>query len=125
MALPLLRLNRIRERPSTPPVIPVRLKFPVAVMKISAVLTASSDDPAFDFVSRCFFPNVGIDEDPVTGSAHTALAPYWTERLGRNGLTGLQASARTGIVGTEVHGDRVHLTGRAVTVLDATLHALP
>jgi len=79
----------------------------------------------YDFVSRFFAPGDGIAEDPVTGSAHTALAPYWTERLGRNGLTGLQASTRTGLVATEVHGDRVHLSGRAVTVLDATLYATP
>ncbi|MGH4010175.1 MAG: PhzF family phenazine biosynthesis protein, partial [Pseudonocardiaceae bacterium] len=60
--------------------------------------------------------------DPVTGSAHTALAPYWSSRLGRDSLTGLQASARTGLIRTTVHGDRVHLTGHAVTVLDGTLH---
>jgi PhzF family phenazine biosynthesis protein len=76
----------------------------------------------YDFVSRFFAPNVGIPEDPVTGSAHTALAPYWSARLGRDGLTGLQASARSGLVRTAVHGDRVHLTGRAVTVLDGTLY---
>ena len=76
----------------------------------------------YDFVSRVFAPGVGIPEDPVTGSAHTALAPYWSGRLGRDSLTGLQASARTGLVRTAVHGDRVHLTGRAVTVLDGTLH---
>lgn len=75
----------------------------------------------YDFVSRCFAPAVGIPEDPVTGSAHTALAPYWSGRFGRDDLTGLQVSARTGLVRTAVHGDRVHLTGRAVTVLDGTL----
>jgi PhzF family phenazine biosynthesis protein len=89
------------------------------------IVTAQSASPDYDFVSRFFAPGQGITEDPVTGSAHTALAPYWTERLGRNGLTGLQASARTGLVATEVRGDRVHLTGRAVTVLDATLYATP
>ncbi len=58
------------------------------------IVTARAEDPSqgYDFLSRCFFPNVGIDEDPVTGSAHTALAPYWSERLGRPLLTGLQAS---------------------------------
>ncbi len=75
----------------------------------------------YHFVSRMFAPAAGIPEDPVTGSAHTALAPYWSARLGRDGLTGLQASARTGLVRTAVHGDRVHLTGHAVTVLDGTL----
>ena len=84
---------------------------------------AEYHDPAsgYDFVSRFFAPGYGIPEDPVTGSAHTALAPYWSDRLGRASLTGLQASARTGLVHTAVHGDRVHLTGHAVTVLDGTL----
>ena len=88
------------------------------------IVTAAASDPdgGYDFVSRFFAPAVGIPEDPVTGSAHTALAPYWSGRLGRDGLTGLQASPRTGLVHTAVHGDRVHLTGRAVTVLDGTLH---
>ncbi|SFP73329.1 phenazine biosynthesis protein PhzF family [Amycolatopsis arida] len=74
-----------------------------------------------DFVSRFFAPPVGIPEDPVTGSAHTALAPYWAERLGRAELVGFQASTRTGVVRVAVRGDRVHLTGTAVTVLDGTL----
>jgi PhzF family phenazine biosynthesis protein len=87
------------------------------------IATAPAEDPAagYDFVSRFFTPDYGIPEDPVTGSAHTALAPYWSERLGREELTGLQASARTGLVATALRGDRVHLTGRAVTVLDGTL----
>ncbi|MFI7502673.1 PhzF family phenazine biosynthesis protein [Streptomyces sp. NPDC049687] len=89
------------------------------------IATARAENPAlgYDFVSRYFFPNVGIDEDPVTGSAHTALAPYWTERLGRSLLTGLQASARCGRVGTELRGDRTLLTGRAVTVIEGELLA--
>ena len=88
------------------------------------IVTAAASDPAggYDFVSRFFAPAQGIAEDPVTGSAHTALAPYWSARLGRDELTGLQASARTGLVRTAVRGDRVLLTGRAVTVLDGTLH---
>ncbi|MGH3825096.1 MAG: PhzF family phenazine biosynthesis protein [Pseudonocardiaceae bacterium] len=87
------------------------------------ITTAPASDPGtgYDFISRMFAPAVGIPEDPVTGSAHTALARYWSTRLGRDGLTGLQASARTGLVHTEVRGDRVHLTGHAVTVLDGTL----
>jgi PhzF family phenazine biosynthesis protein len=87
------------------------------------IVTAAADDPAggYDFVSRFFGVAAGIAEDPVTGSAHTALAPYWSELLGRAELTGLQVSARTGLVRTAVRGDRVHLTGRAVTVLDGTL----
>ena len=76
----------------------------------------------YDFVSRFFAPGSGIPEDPVTGSAHTVLAPYWSARLGRDELVGLQGSARTGLVRTALHGDRVHLTGDAVTVMDGTLH---
>ncbi|MFF8943748.1 PhzF family phenazine biosynthesis protein [Streptomyces sp. NPDC014864] len=91
------------------------------------IATARAEDPArgYDFVSRCFFPNVGIDEDPVTGSAHTALAPYWSERLGRPDLTGLQASPRSGLVRTGLRGERTFLTGRAVTVIDGELLAGP
>ncbi len=87
------------------------------------IVTAAAADrrSVYHFVSRYFAPTGGIAEDPVTGSAHTALAPYWSQRLGQDRLTGLQASDRTGLVQTAVHGDRVHLTGRAVTVLDGTL----
>ncbi|MGA5702835.1 PhzF family phenazine biosynthesis protein [Peterkaempfera bronchialis] len=87
------------------------------------VATAAADDPAagYDFVSRFFAPAVGIPEDPVTGSAHTALAPLWSARLGRPDLVGLQASARSGLVRTRLRGDRVLLSGHAVTVLDGTL----
>jgi PhzF family phenazine biosynthesis protein len=89
------------------------------------IATARAEDPArgHDFVSRCFFPSLGIDEDPVTGSAHTALAPYWSQRLGRAELTGLQASPRSGRVRTELRGDRTLLSGRAVTVIDGELLA--
>ncbi|MDG9715775.1 PhzF family phenazine biosynthesis protein [Streptomyces sp. DH24] len=89
------------------------------------IATARAQDPSrgYDFVSRCFFPNVGIDEDPVTGSAHTALAPFWSERLGRPALTGLQASPRAGRVRTELRGDRTLLTGHAVTVIEGDLLA--
>ena len=88
-----------------------------------AVVTARSDDPAYDFVSRCFGPKFGIDEDPVTGSAHCALGPYWAERLGKTELTGYQASACGGIVGVRVDGDRTALAGRAVTVTRGELVA--
>ncbi|WP_406010162.1 PhzF family phenazine biosynthesis protein [Streptomyces sp. NBC_00637] len=89
------------------------------------IATARAENPelGYDFVSRCFFPNLGIDEDPVTGSAHTALAPYWAERLGRTGLTGLQASPRAGRVRTELCGERTLLSGRAVTVIEGELLA--
>ncbi|MFJ1608477.1 PhzF family phenazine biosynthesis protein [Streptomyces sp. NPDC088253] len=89
------------------------------------IITAPSAEPGLecDFVSRFFAPASGIPEDPGTGSAHTVLAPYWSARLGRDRLTGLQASERTGLVGTVLHGDRVHLTGNAVSVMDGTLRA--
>lgn len=87
------------------------------------IVTAAADRPAggYDFVSRFFAPRVGIPEDPVTGSAHTTLAPFWSRRLDRTALTGLQVSARTGLVATEVIGDRVVLIGRAVTVVAGEL----
>jgi PhzF family phenazine biosynthesis protein len=88
---------------------------------IIATAPASQPQDGYDFVSRFFAPTVGIAEDPVTGSAHTALGPYWSTRLGRQDLTGLQASARTGLVRTTVQRERVHLTGRAVTMFDGTL----
>jgi PhzF family phenazine biosynthesis protein len=93
----------------------------------AVIATAPAANPGgeYDFVSRVFAPAVGIPEDPVTGSAHTALATYWSDRLSRDGLTGLQVSTRTGIVHTAVHGDRVHLTGHAVTTLDGTLRPPP
>ena len=85
------------------------------------IVTASSDDPAFDFVSRFFGPAAGIDEDPVTGSAHCALAPYWAGVLNKKQLIGYQASARGGTVHMEVHDDRVYLGGRAALVMKGEL----
>ncbi len=101
------------------------LKALAAHSERGVIATARADDPdrGYDFVSRCFFPNVGIDEDPVTGSAHTALAPFWSARLGSPRLTGLQASPRSGRVRTELRGDRTLLTGRAVTVIEGELLA--
>jgi PhzF family phenazine biosynthesis protein len=92
---------------------------------IIATAAAADASAGYDFVSRGFFPRVGIDEDPVTGSAHTALAPFWSARLGRGELTGLQASARSGLVRTALRGDRTLLTGRAVTVIDGELLTAP
>lgn len=86
------------------------------------IATAAADpERGHDFVSRCFFPRLGIDEDPVTGSAHTALAPFWSARLGRSELTGLQGGSRTGVVRTALRGERTLLTGRAVTVIEGEL----
>ena len=86
------------------------------------IVTAPGDGlDGADFVSRCFYPAAGIDEDPVTGSAHCTLASFWCARLGRPTLVGWQASPRGGRVGVELAGDRVLLTGRAVTVLRGEL----
>jgi PhzF family phenazine biosynthesis protein len=88
---------------------------------ITVTALAAPGADGYDFVSRFFSPHQGIPEDPVTGSAHTALALLWAPRIGRDELTGLQASPRGGLVRTAVRGDRVHLGGRAVTVLDGAL----
>ena len=85
------------------------------------IATARSDDPKFDFLSRFFSPRSGIDEDPVTGSAHCALAPFLSAKLGKTAMTGFQASPRGGVVGVRVNGDRVILSGQAVTVLEGAL----
>ena len=86
-------------------------------------VTARSDDPRFDFVSRFFAPAVGISEDPVTGSAHTMLAPYWQRRLGKDSFAAYQASARGGVLRVRVAGDRVRIGGQAVTVFVGQLVA--
>lgn len=80
------------------------------------ILTARGAGNDYDFVSRFFAPASGVDEDPVTGSSHCCLAPYWARRLGRDELVGYQASARGGAVRVRLHEDRVILGGRAVTV---------
>lgn len=82
------------------------------------IVTARSTDPRFDFVSRFFAPASGIDEDPVTGSAHCCLADFWSKRLGRTKLLAYQASARGGIVSVEVVGDRARLGGQAIIVAE-------
>jgi PhzF family phenazine biosynthesis protein len=87
------------------------------------IVTAPAATTGFEFVSRFFAPGVGIDEDPVTGSAHCALAPFWGARLGRTEMTGFQASARGGVVRVRLAGDRVILGGQAVTVLRGELLA--
>jgi PhzF family phenazine biosynthesis protein len=87
------------------------------------IVTAPAAGPGADFVSRFFAPAVGVPEDPVTGSAHCTLTPYWCERLGQDALTGYQASARGGTVAVRRRGGRVVLAGRAVTVLAGELTA--
>jgi PhzF family phenazine biosynthesis protein len=87
------------------------------------IVTARSDDTRYDFVSRFFAPRAGVPEDPVTGSAHCCLGPYWGERLGKRDLVGYQASARGGTVRVGLRGSRVELGGRAVIVLSGEWHA--
>lgn len=86
------------------------------------IVTALADAASpYDVVSRFFAPRAGIDEDPVTGSAHTAVAPYWAQRLGRTELLAYQASERGGLIRLQVVGDRVRLGGHAVTVMAGSL----
>jgi PhzF family phenazine biosynthesis protein len=85
------------------------------------IVTARSDSPEFDFISRFFAPGAGVDEDPVTGSSHTCLGPYWSKRLGKTEFVAYQASARGGVVRVHCSGDRVYLGGQAVTVLRGEL----
>lgn len=85
------------------------------------IVTSRSDLPGVDFISRFFAPAVGIDEDPVTGSAHCCLGPYWAEKLGKHELTAYQASPRGGNLRVRVEGARVKLGGQAVTVLRGEL----
>ncbi len=87
------------------------------------IVTSRSASPEFDFISRFFAPAAGVDEDPVTGSAHCCLAPYWSAKLGKRDLVGYQASARGGVVRVRLAGDRVILGGQAVTVLRGDLTA--
>jgi PhzF family phenazine biosynthesis protein len=92
--------------------------------KVRGLIVNSAEEGSdYDYVSRFFAPAAGIDEDPVTGSAHCSLGPYWTERLGRDTLLGYQASARGGYVRTHCQGDRVLLSGQAVTVLRGEMAA--
>lgn len=81
------------------------------------IVTAPGDQEGIDFVSRFFAPKVGVDEDPVTGSAHTMLAPYWGAKLSKKNLVGQQISQRGGTVYCSLRGDRVSLSGRAKTYL--------
>jgi PhzF family phenazine biosynthesis protein len=93
----------------------------VGARGIIVTARASEKSPEYDFVSRFFAPGSGIDEDPVTGSAHCALGPYWARKLGKTTLRAFQASARGGEVGVRLEGDRAILSGHAVTVMHGEL----
>ena len=85
------------------------------------IVTSRASTPGYDFVSRFFAPRVGVNEDPVTGSAHCCLTPYWSKRLGKNELLAYQASARGGVLRVRLSGDRVKIGGQAVTTLRGEL----
>jgi PhzF family phenazine biosynthesis protein len=87
------------------------------------IVTARSENPEYDFVSRFFAPAAGVNEDPVTGSAHCCLAPYWAAKLGKAKMVGFQASKRGGVVGVALRDDRVVLSGQAVTLVRGELTA--
>jgi PhzF family phenazine biosynthesis protein len=95
--------------------------LPVRGVGVTCAPSASTKKKGYDFVSRFFAPSVGVDEDPVTGSAHCFLGPFWGKRLGKKEVLGYQASARGGSVRVKMRGDRVLLGGRAVTVMRAEL----
>jgi PhzF family phenazine biosynthesis protein len=87
------------------------------------IVTCKSDDPEYDFYSRFFAPAVGINEDPVTGSSHTSLVPYWSQKLGKTRLMSYQASKRGGVLECELAPDhRVLIRGKAVTVFEIEMH---
>lgn len=92
-------------------------QFPVR----GVIVSAPAEESRFDFVSRFFAPNVGVDEDPVCGSAHCCLTPYWAQRLGKTELLAHQVSARSGVLRLKHKGDRVILGGQAVTVWQGEL----
>jgi PhzF family phenazine biosynthesis protein len=95
--------------------------LPVRGVSVTCLPGASTKAKGYDFVSRFFAPRVGINEDPVTGSAHCYLGPFWGRRLGKEEVMGYQASARGGSVRVRVRGDRVLLGGRAVTAMHGEL----
>ncbi len=87
------------------------------------IVTCASTTPGYDFISRFFAPRVGVPEDPVTGSAHCCLTPYWSEKLHKQSMTAYQASRRGGELRLRLENDRVLITGQAVTVFQGELNA--
>lgn len=85
------------------------------------IVTSRASTQGYDFVSRFFAPGSGIDEDPVTGSAHCCLGPFWQSRLGKREFVAYQASRRGGVVRVRIEGERVFLSGKAVTIVEGTL----
>lgn len=118
--------NFLVELPSEDYVRSLQPDFPL--MKLlpahGVIVTAPADAAGIDFVSRYFAPAIGINEDPVTGSAHCSLAPYWQQKLGKSDFVARQVSARGGTLKVQLKGDRVFISGQAVTVMKGTLLAV-
>jgi PhzF family phenazine biosynthesis protein len=118
--------NFLVELPSEDYVRSLQPDFPL--MKLlpahGVIVTAPADTAGIDFVSRYFAPAIGINEDPVTGSAHCSLAPYWQQKLGKSDFVARQVSARGGTLKVQLKGDRVFISGQAVTVMKGTLLAV-
>lgn len=93
----------------------------IAKLDLRGVIITAKGDHS-DFVSRCFYPALGIDEDPVTGSAHTLLMPYWSRRLNKNDLKAIQLSERQGHLTCQLKGERVNITAPAKTIIKGTLY---
>jgi PhzF family phenazine biosynthesis protein len=119
------RFDILAEFPSEAAVRQLRPDFAKveAIPARGIIVTARSENPRFDFVSRFFAPAVGVNEDPVCGSAHCCLGPFWSARLNKSDLVGHQISARGGIVGVRVRGERIVLFGTAVTVVEGRIDA--
>lgn len=96
-------------------------KLPIRGVIVTSRANQELGMKGFDFISRFFAPAVGVSEDPVTGSAHSCLGPYWGKKLGKQEMLAYQASARGGVLHIRLEGDRVILTGQAITVLEGTL----
>lgn len=92
------------------------------LQEFGLAITAKSDDTAYDYIYRTFFPKLSVPEDPVTGAANTALAPYWSKQLGKETLSAYQASARGGTLTLEVLNERVLISGKAKTILSGNLN---
>jgi PhzF family phenazine biosynthesis protein len=113
----LVELPTERDVRDLKPDYPMLRRIPVR----GVIVTSRASTKGFDFVSRFFAPGAGIDEDPVTGSAHCALAPYWAPRLRKENFVAYQASPRGGVLRVTLAGDRVRLGGRAITVFRGEL----
>ncbi len=111
--------------PLEPGIDPLRLSFGGGALKAldvrGVIVTSRGEGADVDFVSRFFAPRAGVPEDPVTGSAHCSLGPWWSQRLHKEILRARQVSRRGGTLGVRLAGDRVYLSGQAVTVLRGEL----